>query len=204
MVGLFVTFSLFLDISNLSLISSICFLGQDGVLTLFVPIMIYSNVDTNRSQILLDNKGRAGIYQWTQILMGCIYTDFSYNLTLRLKDCYLKTYLEKNKLIHICNAIVYYGHFQFSLTIFEYINISNLSKKEARKLIIEREQFYIDSFSPEFNILNTVGSSLDFNHSPVTLALMSEAKTDKNNPMGKKVKITLCLDELILQKVLPK
>jgi group I intron endonuclease len=149
--------------------------------------MIYSNADTNRSQILLDNKGRAGIYQWTHLLTGRIYIGSSSNLALRLKDYYSKTYIEKNKSMHICNAIIHYGHSQFSLTIFEFINISNLSKGDARKLIIEREQFYLNLLNPEFNILNTAGSSLGFNHSPVTLALMSEAKTGKNNPMyGKK------------------
>ncbi len=43
--------------------------------------------------------------------------------------------------MHIYNALVYYGYLAFSLTILEYINISNLSKKEAYKLILEREQF---------------------------------------------------------------
>lgn len=183
-VGLFLTFSLFLDISKLSLIPSF----QDGVLTIFVPIRIYSNADTNRSQILKSNKGRAEIYQWAHILTGRIYIGSSYNLTLRLKDYYSKTYLEKNKSMHICNAIAHYGHSQFSLTIFEYINISNLSLEDARKLILEREQFYLNLLNPEFNILNTAGSSLGFNHSPVTLALMSKAKIGKNNRMyGKKV-----------------
>jgi hypothetical protein len=30
----------------------------------FVPIITYSNTDTEKSKILKDNKGKAGIYQW--------------------------------------------------------------------------------------------------------------------------------------------
>ena len=51
-IGLFLTFSLFFDISRLSLIPSF----QDGVLTFFVPIMIYSNVDSEKLKILSGNK----------------------------------------------------------------------------------------------------------------------------------------------------
>jgi len=36
----------------------------ETVLSFLVPIMIYHNVDTDKSQILKENKGKAGIYQF--------------------------------------------------------------------------------------------------------------------------------------------
>lgn len=68
-----------------------------------------------------------------------------------------------------------HGYSAFSLTIIEYINISNLSKEEARLLILSREQYYLDSLQPEYNILKIAGSSLGYKHTEESLAKMSEA-----------------------------
>jgi group I intron endonuclease len=59
-------------------------------------------------------------------------------------------------------------------------------------LIIEREQFYLDSifFAKDrpntYNIFKVAGSSLGFNHSDETKALISEAMSGKNHPMSGK------------------
>ena len=50
------------------------------------------------------------------------------------------------KFFYIYNALTYHGYDTFSVTILEIINITNLSKKDARKLILEREQYYLDTF----------------------------------------------------------
>ena len=50
--------------------------------------------------------------------------------------------------MYICNAIITHTHSAFSLFIFEYINIENLSKEDARKLILSREQYYLDTLEP--------------------------------------------------------
>lgn len=38
-----------------------------------VPICSYLNADTQNKQIYKDNKGKAGIYKWTNIISGKIY-----------------------------------------------------------------------------------------------------------------------------------
>jgi len=35
--------------------------------TIFVPIMTYSNANSDKSRILSEHKGQAGIYMWTHI-----------------------------------------------------------------------------------------------------------------------------------------
>jgi hypothetical protein len=45
---------------------------------------------------------------------------------------------------YISKALIFHSYSEFFLTILEYIDISNLSKEEARKLILLREQHYID------------------------------------------------------------
>jgi len=44
----------------------------------FVAIIVYSNANTDKLKILSDNKGRAGIYMWTQNESGkrCIGSAF--------------------------------------------------------------------------------------------------------------------------------
>jgi hypothetical protein len=59
------------------------------------------------------------------------------------------TYYKKSR---IKNALLHFGYSSFSVTILELIDITNLSKDEAKKLIIEREQYYIDCILPEYNI----------------------------------------------------
>jgi hypothetical protein len=52
------------------------------------------------------------------------------------------------KFFYICNALAYHSYDTFSVTILKIINITNLSKKNAQKLILEREQYYLDTLEP--------------------------------------------------------
>lgn len=46
--------------------------------------------------------------------------------------------------MYICNALGAYGHSELSLIIIEYINTLVIDKKEVRKLILLREQYFLD------------------------------------------------------------
>jgi len=160
-------------------------LSFQGYLLATVPVIVYSNAETDRSQILSDNKDKAGIYQWTHIESGKIYIGSAFDLSKRLKNYFNKSYLNRSKTIYIYNAILAHGHSAFTLFILEYIDISNLSKEDARKLILEREQYYLDKMfltepKPEsYNLLKTAGSLLGYKHSPESLAKF----TGENHPM---------------------
>lgn len=53
--------------------------------------------------------------------------------------------------------------------------------------LIEREQYYIDTLLPLYNILKTAGNSLGYKHSEEAILKMIEAKSGENNPwFGKK------------------
>ena len=73
----------------------------------------------------------------------------------------------------INKALYNYGYSAFNLTIIEHIDVSNLSKNETKVLILEREQHYLDTLEPEYNILKVAGSSLGFKHSEESRALRS-------------------------------
>jgi group I intron endonuclease len=71
--------------------------------------------------------------------------------------------------------------FKGSISILEYIYISNFSKENARKLILEQEQHYIDTLKSVYNILITAGSLLGFNHSAETKAKLSKVMSGMNH-----------------------
>lgn len=85
---------------------------------------------------------------------------------------------------------MFHLHSAFPLCILEYINISDLSKKEAQKL--PREQDYLDLIFSEdapntYNLLKIAGSLLGSKHKSETIVKMSGqinrmyGKTGKNH-----------------------
>lgn len=167
-------------------------------------VIVYSDVESDKNIILIDTKGKAGIYKFTQKESGKIYIGSAVDLSERLRQYYSITRLNRNKNQYIRNALLTHGHSKFSLEIVEYIDISNLSKKEARLLILKREQYFLDLIFKEvepntYNILKIAGSSLGYDHSeevrakirealsdPIVRAKMSEGKKGALNPMFNK------------------
>lgn len=83
---------------------------SEGLLSIFVPIMIYSNADTNKLQILKDNKGKTGIYIWTHLKSGKRYIGSAVNLSKRILHYYSIVYLARNKSMYIYNALLHHGY----------------------------------------------------------------------------------------------
>lgn len=71
----------------------------------------------------------------------------------------------------ISKALLKYGYVGFRLEILEYCPSS---------LVLAREQFYLDKFKPEYNILKIAGSNLGYKHSEASLKLMSLASKSRN------------------------
>lgn len=128
------------------------------------PIKIYVNADTDKLRIMTDNKGKAGVYRWTNLKNGKTYIGSGINLYKRIGEYYSQRNLERQIIRYkskISRSILKHGHSNFSLEILEYC-----TPLEP----IEREQYYLDLFKPEYNILRTAGNSLGFKHSDETKA----------------------------------
>lgn len=122
-------------------------------------IIIYEDVLKNKNNILQDNKQRCGVYKWVNKINGKSYVGSSVNLSTRFSHYFSLNYLAKRTSIYkskIYNALLAHGYDNFQLEILEIC---------ARSDIIKKEQFYIDYFKPEYNILTKAGSSLHFKHS---------------------------------------
>ena len=153
---------------------------------LFVSSVIYNNIESQKLNILTENKNKAGVYLLTHLESQNKYIGSSVNLSRRLKYYFSKVNIARHTNSRIHNALLLYGHSSFSLTILEYIEIENFSIEEAKNIILEREQYFIDKISPEYNILKTAGSLLGFKHSrrrKETILKFKNSKSKSKNPM---------------------
>ena len=82
-----------------------------------MPIKIYSNAVTQKSEILEDAKGKAGIYMWEKLEYGKRYRGSSENLHRRLKSYYYPSSLSRQDYSYISRALLAYGYDKFSLII---------------------------------------------------------------------------------------
>jgi group I intron endonuclease len=144
----------------------------------FKPAVVYTNADTQKMQIIKENKGRCGVYRWTNLLNGKSYVGSSVNLSIRLLQYFNTNYLLRNICMIICRAMLKHGYSNFSLTILEYC--------EPNKRL-EREKYYINLFNPEYNYsTNPIAPFSGLKHSDETRKKMSEAKiglqAGENNP----------------------
>jgi len=116
------------------------------------PVNYYNNMYDFKSIIIKDNKNKSGIYKFTNKLNGNFYIGSSVNLSRRFINYYSLSYISKVKShLTISRAFIKYGYSNFELEILDYCNVSDLLK---------REQYYIDSLKPIYNIAKIAGSTL--------------------------------------------
>lgn len=108
-----------------------------------VPVRVYINSDKEKESIVYENKGRTGIYRWVHIESGKCYIGSAKNLSIRFKQYFNFnhiSYPKRNMIIY--KALLKYGYAGFRLEILEYC---------SPELLLQREQFYFDMFSPDYN-----------------------------------------------------
>jgi len=151
------------------------FVDVDAVdLSLILPVVLYTNADTQKVQILEENRGKSGIYQWKNNVNKKSYVGSSVNLGQRFSCYYNYKFISNPRFkMLIYKAILKYDYSNFTLEILEYC--------EPEKCI-EREQYYIDLLQPEYNFLKTAGSLLGYKHTKETLAKLSAANVGEFNP----------------------
>jgi hypothetical protein len=87
--------------------------------SMFVPIMIYSNADSDKLKVLADNKGKAGIYQWTHLESGKRYIGSAFNLTERMYNYYSIKFLD----IKLYIFIMLFDYMDIQHLLYQYWNI---------------------------------------------------------------------------------
>ena len=172
---------------------------------LITPLVVYPSAKDSKDLVLKENKGKSGIYRWVNLTTGDSYIGSASDLSVRLKKYYSINYLT-NELSRgerrINRALLKHTIANFKLEILEYC---------APKDIIKREQHYLDSLNPEYNILKIAGSSLGYKHSEETkakiksyvytekvLKKMSAAGIGRTIPDKVKIKIGIALGMVVI------
>jgi group I intron endonuclease len=112
-----------------------------------------------KEEVLKDNRNQSGVYRWVNNLNGKTYVGSGVNLAKRLVTYYNENELNRNPR-PIKDALLKYGHKNFTLEILEYC---------PKTKLLEREQFYLDLLVPDYNILKYAYSLLGFKHSQESL-----------------------------------
>jgi group I intron endonuclease len=115
-------------------------------------IKVYKNIFEMRKDILNENKGKSGIYMLTNKITNDKYIGQSINISNRFKNYFNLSYIKSQDSLRISRALIKYGYFNFSLTILEYCEKSDL---------LIREKYYIEKLNPQYNI---AGRSLNSKH----------------------------------------
>lgn len=140
---------------------------------LMIKPVIYENPLINKTQIWKENENKCGIYKWTNKITLESYIGSSINLKRRFKNYFSNNYLERKiNSGKIYKNIVRYGISNFRLEVLEYCDNNS---------IISREQYYMNYFNPEYNILKLAGSTLGFKHSTETKLKFKCRRTRRGN-----------------------
>jgi group I intron endonuclease len=132
------------------------------------PIITYSNADTQKLQIIKENKGKSGIYCWTNINTGFSYVGSSIDLSKRLLNYFNINYLTKpGRNMIISRSLLKNGYSSFKVEILEYCSPEDT---------LSREQYYLDLLKPKYNILTKAGSMAGFKHSEESKIKISKAR----------------------------
>jgi len=138
------------------------------------PIKVYNNADTQKSEILRDNTDQSGVYRWINKINGKSYIGSAVNIKARLNSHYSN--YRSNLLLQ--QAFKKYGLENFSVQILEYCDVT---------VLIDREQYYLNLLSPEYNISPTAGRTTGYKHTKKTIENMSLTRKGVNHPLyGKK------------------
>lgn len=116
--------------------------------------------------IILENRGKSGIYMITNKLTKNVYIGQSTNLSNRFLKYFSQSYTKSKENLIISRALIKYGYTNFRVDILEYCE---------KPLLNQREQYYLDLLKPQYNILKIAGSSLGYKHSQASKDKRSKA-----------------------------
>lgn len=124
----------------------------------------------------------SGIYKITNLVNGKFYIGSAVNVKNRFSThvSELNSHTHDNR--HLQRAWDKYGKDKFKFELIEEI--------KEKELLLEREQFYIDNFNPDYNICRIAGNTAGRKFTEESKKKISENHADvsgENNPMyGKK------------------
>lgn len=126
------------------------------------PILTYNNAEELKSLIFKENINKSFVYRWTNKVNGKTYLGSTSNAKSRLQT-YYDNYTLNLINMPIYKAILKYGHSNFIFDIIEYCDSAET---------VQKEQYYLDRFDFDYNVLEKANSSLGYKHNSETIKKM--------------------------------
>lgn len=130
------------------------------------PVLNFDDAEKQKSLILKECKNKSFVYRWVNKLNNKDYLGSTTNAKVRISKYYDKFILTNVKM-PIYKALLKHKHSNFIFQIVEFCKSS-----EA----LSREQYYLDHFDFDYNILAKADSSLGFKHTLETLIKLKGRK----------------------------
>jgi len=125
-------------------------------------------------KILVDNKQKCGVYKIKNLINNkCYIGSTSGFLKYRAITHRYNLRYNKHTNQHLQNAWNKYGENNFEFSLVELCNINEC---------IIREQYHIDTLTPEYNIAKLAGSTLGYKHTDEAKKKISIASAGRNHP----------------------
>lgn len=132
----------------------------------------------------MSDLNQAGIYQILSKHNNKRYVGSTYLLTKRINEHKRRLKNNKHENQHLQNHYNKYGKDDLVYSVLEFIQVEELDKEQTKTLILEREQHYLDTLNPEFNICKIAGSSLGTTRSEESNLQVREAQRGINSGKG--------------------
>lgn len=119
---------------------------------------------------------KPGIYRITNTVNGKVYIGSSVNVEARWCKHLSGLRSGKHKNAHLQAAFSQYGEVSFLIEVLEFCD---------RHCLLKREQHYLDTIRPEYNILSVAGSSIGYRHDAIARQKMSQANMGNKRFLGR-------------------
>ena len=132
----------------------------------------FIDLKESKKEILVNTKGKAGVYMFFNLINGKCYVGSSIYL-----DRIFRTHISSVNSLKspLPLAINKYGPNNFVFLILQYCEADV-------NICVGLEQHYIDLYKPQYNLLKIAGSSQGFKYSPETIAKLKKLHSGKLHP----------------------
>lgn len=132
----------------------------------------FINIKSSKIEILSYLKGKAGIYMFFNLSNGNQYVGSSINMARQFR---IHMYSVNKSNLPLYRAISKYGTSNFVFLVLQFC-------KEDENTCLGLEQYYLDHYQPEYNILKKAGSSQGYKHNNETIAKLKEIHSGELHP----------------------
>lgn len=132
----------------------------------------FIDIKSSKIEILSYSKDKAGIYMFFNLSNGKQYVGSSVNLARRFR---IHMYNVNKSNLPLYRAISKYGTSNFVFLVLQFC-------KQDENTCLGLEQYYLDFYQPEYNILKLAGSSQGFKHSDETIAKLKKIHSAELHP----------------------